>query len=178
VWAKAFAVLTAKRLGGQGQKHLLPEHVFELKTTSLIITDFSLRRGNRVLRSLTIRPDRAIEEVKIVFQVIMDSLNTPRARHLKLTFVMRFKTNIRNNIAGPTMFLQQVSPANYVEVFDLFDVRPVLNLPRSYPFVKFKWFAFQFHHGDQHVQPLRAWSALATKSSQTLSLSESKESAA
>jgi hypothetical protein len=54
--AKSFAVLAAEGLRGQGQKHLLPEDVFEHKTFLVIIPDFRLRCADGMLGRTQIDP--------------------------------------------------------------------------------------------------------------------------
>src|ERR1700728_5264535 len=81
--AKSLAVGLAQRPDRQGQKHLLPQHIFKQQTVFLIIPDFGLVRCNRPLRAVGVDANGAENEVEIRSERNLDWLDTARARCLK-----------------------------------------------------------------------------------------------
>jgi hypothetical protein len=81
--AKSLAVGLAQRPDRQGQKHLLPQHIFKQQTVFLIIPDFGLRCCDGPFREAGISPQGPVNEVKFRRQGHLDRLDAAGARYLK-----------------------------------------------------------------------------------------------
>jgi hypothetical protein len=77
--AKSFAIRLAQGSDRQGQKHLLPQHIFKQQTVSLIIPDFRFRRSNGPFGRLGIGLGRPEDQVELGAERNFDRLDAARA---------------------------------------------------------------------------------------------------
>src|SRR5579875_1899801 len=99
--AKAQAVLPAECPSGQGKQHLLTHGILQQQTALLIITDFRLVFGNRVLPGLGIYPGRTEDEVEVVCKILLNRLEATRTKQLETPGEICPKPNIFHKLTGP-----------------------------------------------------------------------------
>jgi hypothetical protein len=108
--AKSLAVWLAQRLHRQGQKYLLPKHIFKPQTVLLIIPDFCLRRSNRPFRGLGIGSRGAEDQVEFRTEGNFDGFYAARAGNLKLAGKLPPEADVGDNISGTAVLVEHLSP--------------------------------------------------------------------
>jgi hypothetical protein len=109
--AKSFAIWLTKRPGWQGQEHLFPEHVFKRKATVLIIPDFCLGRGDRVLCAEGIYTGRTEKQVEFAGKVVLDRFDAAGTGNFEVSVEAAFEANVGDDFLGAAMLVEHLGPA-------------------------------------------------------------------
>jgi hypothetical protein len=150
VRAKSFAVGAAKRSRREGQKHLLPQNIFEHQTTFLIITDFSIGRAQGAFGGAGVDAERAEEEVEIAAERVADRLEATGARDFKVAGPVSAGADVSNNFFRTAVLAEELGVALDGEGADLESLVAVVDGAGREAEVKADRLAFEVEQGDEH----------------------------
>ena len=148
--AESFAVLAAKRPGGQGQEHLFAQDVFKRETAVLIIADFRLGRSNRMFRQVGIGAEGTEDEVEVAREGVPDGVDAAGAGHLELTAVVAAQANVLDDLPGTAVLFNQIGTAGGGQGGLLLHVGGVIDLAGLEGKVVLERLALEFGDGDEH----------------------------
>ena len=77
--AQALTVVPANHLYGDGQQHLLAQHIFQQKALALVVADLGFRRGDLELLVPGVGALRAVEQLKFPRYVLHHRIQAARA---------------------------------------------------------------------------------------------------
>jgi hypothetical protein len=147
---KPFAVFAAQGLGWKRQQHLLAQDILQQNTILLIITDFGLRSGNGMLRSLAIGADGTKKQVELSRNWVFDGVKTARAERLEAAGVGRAHPDVVYQLVGTAMFDDQIGTALHHQRIELADIESVLDRAGFKGQIELDRFPFQVYNCNQH----------------------------
>jgi hypothetical protein len=149
--AEPFAVLAAKRTGGEGEQHLLPQNIFEYQAFFLIITDFGIGRAQRAVRRAGVGAEGAEEEIEVAAEGVADGIEAAGAGDLEASLPVRASANVGDNLFRATMFAEELGLAANGEGAELGGLGAVVDDASGDSGVKGDRLAFEIEECDEHL---------------------------
>jgi hypothetical protein len=148
--AKSFAVLLAERSRGQGEQHLLAQHVLNRKTASFIVPDFRIGGRDGVLRGVCVNTGGPEKQVEVFFQAMSDRIEAAGAGHLEVALVGGAQTDVVDMLVGTAMLGDEVGASAYRHAVQLPDAGAVVDGAGRNGLAKLKRLPFQIEHCYQY----------------------------
>jgi hypothetical protein len=150
VRAKSFAVGAAKGSRGKGQKHLLPQNVFEHQTTFLIITDFGIGGGEGAVGGAGIDAEGTEEEIEVAAKGVADGLEAAGAGNFEGAGPVGAGADVGDDFFGAAVLAEELRVALDGEGTGLKGLIAVIDGAGREAEVEADRLAFEVEQGDEH----------------------------